>query len=102
MEVTDMVDMAMVMADTVMNMAQMVMIAVMPMKITNKVKKALVKKMTKDMATTAIKKGLDMVTVDIDMAKMDPDMGMADQDLATVDTGMFIMVTDMAMDMVDT
>merc|ERR1711997_1406930 len=60
----------------------------MPMKITSKVKKALVKKMTKDMVTTVIKKGLDMVTVDIDMATMDLDMGMP--------------VTDMAMDMADT
>merc|ERR1719433_2561264 len=38
----------------------------MPMKITSKVKKALVKKMTKDMVTTVIKKGLDMVMVDTD------------------------------------
>merc|ERR1719447_1159261 len=60
----------------------------MPMKITKKVKKALVKKMTKDMVTMVIKKRLDMVTVDIDMATMDPDMGMA--------------VTDMAMDMAHT
>merc|ERR1712212_950328 len=75
----------------------------------NKVKKALVKKMTKDMVTTAIKKGLDMVTMDIDMATMDLDMGMADPDIATVDTGMakvvtgmVMVVTDMAMDMADT
>merc|ERR1711997_474437 len=53
----------------------------MPMKITSKVKKALVKKMTKDMVTTVIKKGLDMVTVDIDMATMDLAMGMADTEL---------------------
>ena len=113
MEVTDMdmVDMAMVMADMVkdmvvmvkdmadmvMDMLHMVMIVVMPMKITKKVKKALVKKMTKDMVTMVIKKGLDMVTVDIDM-----DPGMADPDLATVNTGVFILVTDMAMDMADT
>merc|ERR1719315_553512 len=83
-------------------MAHMVMIAVMPMKMMNKVKKALVKKMTKDMVTTVIKKGLDMVTVDIDMATMDLDMGMADPDMAMVDTGMVIVVTDMAMDMADT
>merc|ERR1712087_790531 len=96
--VKDMAVMVTDMADMVMDMAHMVMIAVMPMKITNKVKKALVKKMTKDMVTTAIKKGLDMVTVDIDMAMMDPDMGMANPDLATVDTGVFIVVSDMAMD----
>merc|ERR1711970_1063421 len=79
----------------------MVMIAVMLMKI-KKVKKALVKKMTKDMVTMVIKKGLDMVTVDIDMATMVPDMDMADPGMATVDTGMVIVVTDMAMDMADT
>merc|ERR1719486_1642078 len=96
-------------ADMDMDMVHMVMIAVMPMKITNKVKKALVKKMTKDMVTTVIKKGLDMVTVDIDMATMDLDMGMADPDMATVDTGMatvdtgmVMVVTDMATDMADT
>merc|ERR1712223_422127 len=72
-----------------MDMVHMVMIAVVLMKITKKVKKALVKEMTKD-------------TVDIDMATMVPDMGMADPGMATVDTGMVIVVTDMAMDMADT
>merc|ERR1719447_1331494 len=67
----------------------------MPMKITKKVKKALVKKMTKDMVTMVIKKRLDMAT-------MDPDMGMADPDMAMVDTGVVIVVTDMAMDMAHT
>merc|ERR1712212_458481 len=86
--VKDMAVMVMDMVDMVMDMVHMVMIVVMPMKITRKVKKALVKKMTKDMVTTVIKKGLDMVTVDID--------------LATVDTGMVMVVTDMAMDMADT
>merc|ERR1719462_1072968 len=60
----------------------------MPMKITKKVKKALVKKMTKDMVTMVIKKRLDMVTADTDMAMMD--------------TGVVIVVTDMAMDMAHT
>merc|ERR1712149_2467 len=74
----DTMDTAMVMVDTVMDMVDIAttipdmakIIPDMAMKIKSKSKKALTKKMTKDLVvkmTIAIQKGLDMVMVDMDM-----------------------------------